>query len=54
MNEPDNLYQRLTQATNLRYEDLLMQDLRRQATGADLDSQGLIMLKDETLRRNPD
>jgi len=54
MNEPDNLYQRLTQATNLRYEDMLMQDLRRQATGADLDSQGLIMLKDESLRRNPD
>ncbi len=54
MNEPDNLYQRLNQATNLRYEDLLMQDLRRQATGAELDSQGLIVLKDEALRRNPD
>ena len=54
MNEPDNLYQRLNQATNLRYEDLLMQDLRRQATGAELDSQGLIVLKDESLRRNPD
>ncbi|MFM8933954.1 MAG: hypothetical protein ACKOS8_18985, partial [Gemmataceae bacterium] len=54
MNEPDNLYQRFNQATNLRYEDLLMQDLRRQATGAELDSQGLIVLKDESLRRNPD
>ena len=54
LNEPDTLYQRFTQATNMRYEDLLMQDLRREASGADLDSQGQITLKDESLRRNVD